>query len=88
MTAENLSLSRRIPARVHTETFTWLKRDFSIYNADWRRIRAKMKEPFDDCDWCKRKFADGEHMALAGRPKGRNFILCHGCVDEMEGKKS
>ena len=83
----NLELSKLIPEHIERHGFSWLKRDFSTFTEQWRRVRAKCEEPLDLCDWCKRKFADGDRIALA-QPKAareRNWVLCQSCADEMEG---
>lgn len=48
----------------------------------YRAIRAKTSRPMDSCHWCRHKFADGENMNLAGRPKGLNVLLCDACAKE------
>lgn len=79
-----MHLSRIVPQHVHRQDFTWLKRDFSTMDANYRRIRAKVGGGMDRCDWCEYSFVDGDTMALAGRPKGRNWVLCQTCVQMAE----
>ena len=80
MTEYEGTLSRRVPARTRTENFTWIRRPFLTMSQQYRDVRKRMK-PMDSCFWCRHKFADGETMNLAGRPKGANVILCDSCAD-------
>ena len=73
-------LSRRVPARTKVEIFTWIRRSFMEMSQRYRDIRKNMK-PMDSCFWCRHKFEDGETMNIAGRPKGRNAVLCDECAD-------
>ena len=77
-------LLRRIPARTKTERLTWIRRPFMEMSQQYRDIRAKTGDPMDKCFWCKHGFTDGETMNLAGRPKGKNVLLCDPCADEAE----
>jgi hypothetical protein len=79
-----MHLSRIIPQHVLRQDFTWLTRNFSTMCADYRRIRASVGGGMDKCDWCEHAFGDGEVMALAGRPKGRNWVLCQTCAEMAE----
>jgi hypothetical protein len=77
-------LSKIVPQHVHRQDFTWLKRDFTVMSPGYRRIRAKVGGGMEKCDWCGHEFADDEVMALAGRPKGRNWVLCQTCAEMAE----
>jgi len=81
-----MSLSRIIPSRRETFNVMWLKRDFMAYNETWRRARLRMKKPIDVCWWCKRPFAEGDMIALAGIRGKVNKTLCQSCADEAEGE--
>ena len=74
------SLTRRVPARTKTERFTWIRSPWMKMSQKYRDIRAKTRSPMDMCFWCRRKFEDGDTMNLAGRPKGKNILLCNACV--------
>lgn len=81
-------LSRRIPARIETVTFRWIKREFLVYGdryiAARKNIRKDRPDPMHRCWWCRRDFEHGEMMALAAREKGANVTLCQDCVAESE----
>jgi len=79
-----MKLSRLVPAHTKTEGFCWIKSDFMVMDQRYREVRGKCRRPMDACFWCKHKFADGEMMALAGRPKAVNVILCQRCAAKAE----
>ena len=83
MTMQAGRLSRRVPARTKTETFTWIRRPFLEMSQKYRDVRKRLN-PMDSCFWCRHKFEDGETMNLAGRPKGRNVVLCDTCADSAQ----
>jgi hypothetical protein len=76
----NVHLSKVIPQHVSRQDFTWIRRDFALMDHDYRAIRAKVGGGMERCDWCEYAFADGDMMALAGRPAGRNWMLCQTCA--------
>lgn len=81
-----LALSRIVPVHIERHDFRWLKRDFTVMNADYRRIREKCGGTMMECHWCHHKFADGETIGLA-QPEAfgqGNWALCQSCCDEME----
>jgi len=78
-----LKLSKRIAARTKTLEIEHCKKDMFVYDASWRKIRGRSRNPMDTCYWCKHKFVDGEKMSLAfitGRTG--NKVLCGSCADE------
>lgn len=76
-----MMLSRIVPAHRNTVEFTWIRRDFMLFGTfKAARARMKLKEIYENCFWCKKPFADIDMMALAGRPKGINVILCQDCA--------
>ena len=78
-----MQLSKRVPARTHTETFTQIGLNFAHFNDVWRRARASIKaDPLDKCWWCKKGFAENEPIAIGLRPKGKNVVLCDQCAQE------
>jgi len=70
-----------IPARKLKVEFTFVRKDFAVINDNWRRIRAKARNPMVACFWCKKDFENGESIALAARAKKANVVLCHSCAD-------
>lgn len=79
-----MKLSRLVPAHTKTECFDWIKSDFMVMSRRYREVRGKCCRPMDACFWCKHPFADGDMMALAGRPKASNVMLCQRCAAEAE----
>lgn len=77
-------LSRRIPARIETVRFRWIKREFLPHDERFIAAREHIlkgrKDPMGHCFWCRRDFKDGEMMALAAREKGANVTLCQECA--------
>lgn len=80
-----MHLSRIVPAHTYRVDFTWLKRDFQVMSPRYREIRAKVGGGMVSCDWCEYAFVDGDTMHLAGRPKGRNWLLCNTCTQMADG---
>ena len=78
-----LKLSKIVPARRKTEEFTGVRKDFITMSPRYREIRSKMNNTMCLCHWCKRRFDDGEGMALASRPRKTNVVLCHNCADDL-----
>ena len=68
-------LSKRIPARTETVTFTWIKRDFQAWS-----FFSKVRKTPNCCWWCKHPFEGDEMLALAGRSKKLNVLLCQDCA--------
>ena len=66
-----MQLSKRI---THIERFNWCKKDFMKMCQKYRKIRSRLRNPMDKCHWCKRKFIDGEIMALSQPTKGNNLL--------------
>jgi hypothetical protein len=76
------SLSRVVPAHRVTWAFTWIKRDWLVFGPfKTARKRMKLKE-YAQCAWCREPFQDHHIVALAGRPKGANVLLCQNCATE------
>ena len=78
-----MELRKRIPARTHVEKFNRCITDFMEMSQEYRDIRARFQNKMDSCHWCKRKFVDGEMMALAQPTKGKNKVLCLSCAYEL-----
>ena len=83
MTEKKLKLSRRVPARTHTETAGWCKLDFMEMSQQYRNIRSRARNKMDKCHWCKHKFVDGEMMALAAIEGKENRTLCQECGNQL-----
>ena len=77
-----MRLTRTVPQHTRTEQFQWIEADFLEMGPAYRRARAQMCKPMDTCWWCQRPFADGDMIALAGRVKGANVVLCQTCAAE------
>jgi len=73
--SKNPKLSKRILARTKTVEFTWIRCDFMAWStfSEYRKDKTK-------CWWCKHPFEGDEMLALAGRSKGRNVLLCQECA--------
>lgn len=84
-TADRMTLSKVIPQHVHSISFNWCVRHFTRMSPEYRAIRARMKNPMDDCFWCRHAFVDGEVMALAQPEKGGNKVLCQTCAGLLTG---
>jgi len=78
-----LELSKMVPARQKIQRFRWCVKNFTEMTPKYRKIREQTQSPMDKCDWCEHVFQDGEDMALAAPLKGRNWILCQRCADEV-----
>ena len=63
----------------------WVKRDFTIYNDDFIRIRSgySYKYKCDHCEKCNHKFEIGERIALAAFKNIGNKGLCDACAKEI-----
>ena len=74
-------LTKIIPARRVTENFMWVRREWMTFG-QYRNARETHKMSVDRrCFWCKKKFEDGDQIALAGRRRG-NKLLCVECAEE------
>lgn len=62
----------------------WIKKEFLPYDDTFREARARMRTKLNKCQKCKRKFEDGEMMALACFAKKGNKPLCRKCADELD----
>lgn len=74
-----MHLSRIIPAHTYRVEFTWINRCFTVMTPDYRRIRKLVGGGMEMCNWCEYAFVDGDSMHLAGRAKGKNWLLCDTC---------
>lgn len=82
-----LALTRIVPTYRKTVQFTWIRRDWMTFGAfRTARERMKLKEIYRVCFWCKKSFSDADKMALAGRPRKGNVILCDGCASQADGE--
>jgi len=78
------ALSKVVPAHRVTWEFTWVNLDFMLFGAfKAARKRLKLRE-YERCAWCREPFKDDEMMALAGRPKGTNVLLCQDCATNSQ----
>lgn len=77
-----MKISKRVPARTVTFEASCCKLQFMEMNPRFREIRAKSRNKFDNCFWCKHKFADGEMMAMAISNSG-NKVLCQTCGQKL-----
>lgn len=53
----------------------------------YRAIRACARKKNTSCGWCRRRFTDGEWMALAipeGGQRRGNMVLCQECASQIE----
>ena len=80
-TASNYSLSKIIPSRTKTISFSTIVKDFTVMGATYRAIRGKMRNKMMSCFWCGHDFIDGESIALGFATKGGNKVLCNTCAD-------
>jgi hypothetical protein len=74
--SDHLTLSKRIPARTKTVKFTWVKRDFM----PWSTF-SKTRQTPNSCWWCHHSFEGDEMLALAGRFRKTNVLICQSCAD-------
>lgn len=82
------TLSKIVPAHRVSLELTWIKRDWMHFGA-FKAARTKMKLDFKQtCYWCKKPFGDADLMALAGRSRKTNVLLCQGCVDKASQSTS
>lgn len=78
---DELSISKRIPARVKKLTARWCRLDYTEMSDTYRKIRHR--DPCK-CFWCGHKFQNGEMMALAAfNGKRRNQTLCQDCGKQL-----
>ena len=82
-----MKLTKIIPAHRRTVNFNWCKRDFMPMTPGYRQMRSGSRAPMDKCDWCNHAFVDNELMGLAQPTKGRNWILCQDCCEELLASK-
>jgi hypothetical protein len=76
-----LSLSKIVPQHRSTVEFTWIHPSWMLFGTfKAARERMKLSKIYQACFWCKKPFEEADMMALAGRPKGANVILCQGCA--------
>ena len=76
-------LTRRVPSRVKTAEFKWVRRNFCTMGDTYRKAREGLR-PMDTCSWCSHKIEDGEPIGLACGNRG-NVVLCDDCaVQAME----
>jgi hypothetical protein len=81
------TLSKIVPAHRVTWEFTWVNLDFMLFGA-FKAARQRMKlREYESCAWCRGPFKDDDMMALAGRPKGANVLLCQGCAASSQSAK-
>ncbi len=78
-----MKITRIIPARRLTLEAKWCHKEFCVIGPEYRAIRARCAKPMDSCFWCRRKFVDGEMMALACFLKIGNEVLCQECAQEL-----
>lgn len=80
-----MRLKKLVPKNSQTRTLEILsiKNDWLKMSPVFRSIRGNFRNKMDRCHWCKRKFQDGDTMALAITPKG-NKTLCQQCAGEVE----
>lgn len=71
-------LSKRIPARTRTVEFYHVKLDFTTATPTFFNVRASIRSSIS-CFWCKRKFEEGETIALGFMIRG-NKMLCSQCA--------
>jgi hypothetical protein len=81
------SLSRIVPAHRVTWEFTWVKHDWMVFGR-FKAARQRMKlREYECCAWCREPFKDDDMLALAGRPKGKNVLLCQGCAKTTQSDR-
>ena len=82
-----MKLTKRIPprpARTATQEVRWCKRDFmEVEKHNSCRRKAKMSEA-KKCWWCSVPFVAGDMMALIGRPKKINKLICQDCAASLD----
>lgn len=82
-----MKLEKTIPAHQHVEDFLWIKRDFHYFGS-YKEIRERNRQSVQRaCFWCERLFRDAEILALAGRPKAYNVLLCQECAAAAEATR-
>ena len=69
--------ARQIPARQKTVEFTWIAKDFMKWSIFYD---ARKHNRPDKCWWCSHPFGGDEMLALAGRSKKVNVLLCQDCA--------
>lgn len=69
-----MQLTKQIPARTKTMSFKACSKNYTTLADGWRKVC---------CFWCKRKFENGDAMALALAQKGRSRVLCQSCAAEL-----
>lgn len=82
-----MKFTRHIPARQETFVATWVQQAFMIMSQRHRDIRSGSRNKMDSCFKCRRKFEDGETLALACFEKIGNRTLCQSCADELLAQK-
>lgn len=89
-----MKLTKIIPARRHTITANWCRKDYIEMSPRYRNTRNRINDGRDKidrmclCFWCKHRFEDGEMMSLvAFNGKVGNRVLCSKCATELEASK-
>ena len=74
------TLSRIVPRHTRSETFAWCRREFMLFSTfKTARERNGMKVQ-KGCFWCRTPFGDNDMLALAGRHKAANVLICQKCA--------
>ena len=68
---------------VVTYTPKWVRKTFSVYSEDFKRIRATMGYKCQECFKCYHCFELGESIALACFEGIGNKVLCQTCAEEI-----
>lgn len=85
--AKQMKLNRMIPAHRKTQVLTWIRLNWLTHQG-YVSARTTAGLPYEtDCFWCRTKFEDDTQLAIAGRPKGKNVLLCPACAHEAIGSK-
>jgi hypothetical protein len=79
MGSEIMKLTKNIPARKKTLVVKQMKKDFSVFNDSWERIRPELKA----CQWCGKKFSCGDVIGLIIPVGKKNKVLCQDCCEEL-----
>jgi hypothetical protein len=70
-----------IKTTVHEYQPLWVKKEFLVYDEQFRAARIGMHDKMDTCFQCDHKFDDGEIMGLMAVKKDTNKVLCQSCAD-------
>jgi uncharacterized CHY-type Zn-finger protein len=78
-----MQFTLQVPSRTVTYKATWCRLEWQEMDDRYREIRSRSRNPMTACFWCKRKFENGDMMALAHFENKGNKTLCQTCAKEL-----